>query len=69
MKGKLTLLPKPAKVEAVKALKELDFTFEQIAKTLGIGERTAYRYVQEQTDEEWQEFGLIGSNMVSRRFL
>jgi predicted transcriptional regulator len=57
MTDELKNLPKPAKVEATKALKELDFTFEQIADTLGIGERTAYRYIQEQTDEEWQEFG------------
>ncbi|MBC7076717.1 MAG: hypothetical protein H5T92_00150 [Synergistales bacterium] len=56
MKDDLKLLPRPAKVEAVKALKELDFTFEQIAETLGIGVRTAKRYINEQTDEEWHEF-------------
>ena len=58
MKDELKLLPRPAKVEAVKALKELDFTFEQIAETLGIGVRTAKRYINEQTDEEWHEFSI-----------
>lgn len=58
-------LPKPAKVAATHALKELDFTFEQIATTLGIGARSAERYILEPTDEEWQSFGTNIKKLVA----
>ena len=50
-------LPKPAKVAATKALSELDFTQQQIAEILGIGERSVFRYLREETDERWRAFG------------
>src|SRR3990167_9075350 len=58
-------LPRPAKVAATKELKALDFTFKQIAEILGIGARSAFRYVQEQTDAEWQIFGENIKKLIS----
>ncbi len=50
-------LPKPAKVAATHALYDLEFTQEKIAKILGIGERSVWRYLQETPDEQWRQFG------------
>ena len=50
-------LPKPAKVAATHALYDLEFTQEKIAKILGIGKRSVWRYLQETPDEQWRQFG------------
>jgi len=50
-------LPKPAKVAATHALYDLEFTQEKIAKILGIGERSVWRYLQETPEDDWRQFG------------
>ena len=50
-------LPKPAKVAATHALHDLEFTQSRIAKILGIGERSVWRYLQETPEEDWRQFG------------
>ncbi|MBM4402225.1 MAG: hypothetical protein FJ044_03210 [Candidatus Cloacimonetes bacterium] len=58
-------LSKPAKIAATHALKELDFTYEQIAEILGIGIRSAKRYITEVTDKQWHEFGTNIKKLIS----
>ncbi len=50
-------LPKPAKVAATHALHDLEFTQERIAKILGIGERSVWRYLHETPEDDWRQFG------------
>jgi len=54
---KIKNLPKPAKVAATHALEDLDLRVTEIARILGIGERSVYRYLTEEVDEKWQSFG------------
>ena len=49
--------PIPMKVAASKALKELGFTYEMIAKITGLGKRSVERYVAQGNEEAWREFG------------
>ncbi len=50
-------LPRPAKVAATHALHDLEFTQSRIAKILGIGERSVWRYLHETPEEDWRQFG------------
>lgn len=54
---KLKRLPKPAKVAATHALSELEYSIRNIAKILGIGKVSVQRYLKEETDETWTQFG------------
>jgi predicted transcriptional regulator len=56
---------KPAKIEAVKAMRDLGYHYSDIVERLGIPERTAHRYARETTSEEWQEFGLVIKRLIS----
>jgi len=50
-------LPKPAKVAATHALRDLKFEISQIASILGIGERSVSRYLTEVPEDDWRSFG------------
>jgi transcriptional regulator with XRE-family HTH domain len=50
------LLPKPAKIAATHAYKELGFSDEKIAEMLGIDFKTVMRYKNKELDKEWEEF-------------
>jgi len=52
----LKKLPKPAKVAAVKMLRQFDFRILEIADILGIPKTTVHRYIHEK-DEVWEKVG------------
>lgn len=56
---------RPAKIEAVKAMRDLGYEYSVIVEKLGIPERTAHRYVKETTSEEWQEFGTTVKKLIN----
>ncbi len=58
------LLPKPAKIAATHALNELDFSIRNIAKILGIGDRSVQRYLDQEPAEKWLQFGHSIKKMI-----
>ena len=53
-------LPKEGKIVSAKAMAELNFQVADIAKILGFGERSVWRYIKEEelpNNKYWQDYG------------
>jgi transcriptional regulator with XRE-family HTH domain len=49
-------MPRGAKVAVTHDLKERGYTLEETATLLGIGRRSAARYIKETPDEKWNDY-------------
>lgn len=56
MEIKIEEMSKPAKIASTKALTDLGYSIRQIAKIMGIDEKTVLRYQRKELSKEWDQF-------------